>query len=285
MENRKNDYIRTEIRRNTLAKEIFRIDFYPLEHFDNVLEELEKYFREKGYSYNHYTTTNVIFDINDPEPLITESFMLKKNIEIIQNYEFVNSDDSCKFIINQNMLIFDKEEFTGYNGIEDYFCLFDGAINVIKGISNLKLSRLGIRKINELIVSSKDYVVNYFNNTYLNDFIYIDEKEKEMILEYSFRPFYGAENLSLNKNIKIIKGKFKIPGNEIKNAYSFIWDIDLYKRFTGDEENVALIEECNQINSKIFDEYCDVINDSLYDILKDESKNDGILGGLKNGAN
>ena len=233
MENGENRYIRSDIKRNTLAKEIFRIDFYPLDDFDNVLEGLEKYFREKGYTYNHFTTTNVTFDINDPEPLITESFMIKKNVEIIQNYEFVNVDESCKFILNQNMLIFDKGEFTGYNGIENYFNLFLGAINVIKGISTLKLSRLGIRKINELILSSKEYVINYFNNAYLNDLRQVDNDAKEMILEYSFRPFYGNDSLSLNKNIKIMKGKFKTKENEIIDAYSFIWDIDSYKRFNG----------------------------------------------------
>lgn len=284
MENGEIRYIRTDIKRNTLAKEIFRIDFYPLDDFDNVLEELEKYFREKGYTYNHFTTTNVTFDINDPEPLITESFMIKKNVEIIQNYEFVNVDESCKFILNQNMLIFDKGEFTGYNGIENYFDLFLGAINVIKDISTLKLSRLGIRKINELILSSKEYVINYFNNAYLNDLRQVDNDAKEMILEYSFRPFYGNDSLSLNKNIKIIKGKFKTKENEIIDAYSFIWDIDSYKRFNGEEE-LQLSDICTNINNKIFDEYCDVISDDLYEILKDEIKDDGILGGLKNGAN
>lgn len=284
MENGEIRYIRTDIKRNTLAKEIFRIDFYPLDDFDNVLEELEKYFREKGYTYNYFTTTNVTFDINDPEPLITESFMIKKNIEIIQNYEFVNVDESCKFILNQNMLIFDKGEFTGYNGIENYFDLFLGAINVIKDISTLKLSRLGIRKINELILSSKEYVINYFNNAYLNDLKHVANDAKEMILEYSFRPFYGNDSLSLNKNIKIIKGKFKTKENEIIDAYSFIWDIDSYKRFNSEEE-LQLSDICTNINNKIFDEYCDVISDDLYEILKDEIKDDGILGGLKNGAN
>lgn len=284
MENGKIRYIRTDIKRNTLAKEIFRIDFYPLDDFDNVLEELEKYFREKGYTYNYFTTTNVTFDINDPEPLITESFMIKKNVEIIQNYEFVNVDESCKFILNQNMLIFDKGEFTGYNGIKDYFDLFLGAINVIKDISTLKLSRLGIRKINELILSSKEYVINYFNNAYLNDLKHVANDAKEMILEYSFRPFYGNDSLSLNKNIKIIKGKFKTKENEIIDAYSFIWDIDSYKRFNSEEE-LQLSDICTNINNKIFDEYCDVISDDLYEILKDEIKDDGILGGLKNGAN
>lgn len=284
MENGEIRYIRTDIKRNTLAKEIFRIDFYPLDDFDNVLEELEKYFREKGYTYNYFTTTNVTFDINDPEPLITESFMIKKNVEIIQNYEFVNVDESCKFILNQNMLIFDKGEFTGYNGIENYFDLFLGAINVIKDISTLKLSRLGIRKINELILSSKEYVINYFNNAYLNDLKHVANDAKEMILEYSFRPFYGNDSLSLNKNIKIIKGKFKTKENEIIDAYSFIWDIDSYKRFNSEEE-LQLRDICTNINNKIFDEYCDVISDDLYEILKDEIKDDGILGGLKNGAN
>lgn len=284
MENGEIRYIRTDIKRNTLAKEIFRIDFYPLDDFDNVLEDLEKYFREKGYTYNYFTTTNVTFDINDPEPLITESFMIKKNIEIIQNYEFVNVDESCKFILNQNMLIFDKGEFTSYNGIENYFDLFLGAINVIKDISTLKLSRLGIRKINELILSSKEYVINYFNNAYLNDLKHVANDAKEMILEYSFRPFYGNDSLSLNKNIKIIKGKFKTKENEIIDAYSFIWDIDSYKRFNSEEE-LQLSDICTNINNKIFDEYCDVISDDLYEILKDEIKDDGILGGLKNGAN
>lgn len=284
MENGEIRYIRTDIKRNTLAKEIFRIDFYPLDDFDNVLEDLEKYFREKGYTYNYFTTTNVTFDINDPEPLITESFMIKKNVEIIQNYEFVNVDESCKFILNQNMLIFDKGEFTSYNGIENYFDLFLGAINVIKDISTLKLSRLGIRKINELILSSKEYVINYFNNAYLNDLKHVANDAKEMILEYSFRPFYGNDSLSLNKNIKIIKGKFKTKENEIIDAYSFIWDIDSYKRFNSEEE-LQLSDICTNINNKIFDEYCDVISDDLYEILKDEIKDDGILGGLKNGAN
>lgn len=285
MKNDEKEYIRTDIKKNTLAKEIFRIDFYPLEKFDDVLEKLELYFRDKNYSYTQTTTTNVTYDINDPEPLITESFMVKKNIEIIQNYEFVNLNESCKFIVNQNMLIFDKSAFSGYNGIETYFELFIGAINVIKEITNIKISRIGIRKINELILSKKDSLFKYFNNVYLKDLNSISDETKEMILEYSFRPFYGIDDLSLNKNIKIIKGKFKNPDNDIIDAYSLIWDIDIYRRFVNDTDNENLNEICKSINEKIFVEYGDVISDDLYEYLTSDVESDDFLGGINDGAN
>lgn len=285
MKKEEKKYIRTDIKKNTLAKEIIRVDFYPLENFDEVLEKLELYFRDKNYSYTQTTTTNVTYDINDPEPLITESFMVKKNIEIIQNYEFVNINESCKFVVNQNMLIFDKSAFSGYNGIELYFDLFIGAINVIKEITSIKISRIGIRKINELILSKKDSLFRYFNNIYLNDLNSINDETKEMVLEYSFRPFYGINDLSLNKNIKIIKGKYKNTNSDIIDAYSLIWDIDTYRRFVNDTDDLDLNDICKSINEKIFEEYSDVISDELYDYLTQDVESDDILGGINNGAN
>lgn len=285
MKKEEKKYIRTDIKKNTLAKEIIRVDFYPLENFDEVLEKLELYFRDKNYSYTQTTTTNVTYDINDPEPLITESFMVKKNIEIIQNYEFVNINESCKFVVNQNMLIFDKSAFSGYNGIELYFDLFIGAINVIKEITSIKISRIGIRKINELILSKKDSLFRYFNNIYLKDLNSINDETKEMVLEYSFRPFYGINDLSLNKNIKIIKGKYKNTNSDIIDAYSLIWDIDTYRRFVNDTDDLDLNDICKSINEKIFEEYSDVISDELYDYLTQDVESDDILGGINNGAN
>ena len=285
MKKEEKKYIRTDIKKNTLAKEIIRVDFYPLENFDEVLEKLELYFREKNYSYTQTTTTNVTYDINDPEPLITESFMVKKNIEIIQNYEFVNINESCKFVVNQNMLIFDKSAFSGYNGIELYFDLFIGAINVIKEITSIKISRIGIRKINELILSKKDSLFRYFNNIYLKDLNSINDETKEMVLEYSFRPFYGINDLSLNKNIKIIKGKYKNTNSDIIDAYSLIWDIDTYRRFVNDTDDLDLNDIYKSINEKIFEEYSDVISDELYDYLTQDVESDDILGGINNGAN
>lgn len=284
MKNSENEYVRPNIKKNTLAKEIFRVDFYPLENFDDVLEKLESFFRTKGYNYTQSTTTNVTFDINDPEPLITESFMVKKNVEIIQNYEFVNIEESCKFVVNQNMLIFDKSSFEGYCGIEKYFELFIGAIDTIKSNSSVKMSRLGVRKINELILDSKDSLFKYFNNAFLKDVNEISDETKEMILEYSFRPFFGNEDISLNKNIKIIKGKFKTPDNEIIDAYSLVWDIDVYRRFFEDGEDLKLDEVCTKINEKIFEEYSDVISDELYKILTEDQEVCGILGGINNAA-
>ncbi len=284
MKNEEVRYNRGDIKRNTLAKEIFRIDFYALDSFEEILEKLEKYFKEKNYTYNQYNNYNINFELDDPEPLITESFMLKKNVEVIQNYEFINVDEACKFIVNQNMLIFDKGDFNNYSGVEKYFELFIGAINVINSISPIKLSRIGIRKINEIILSEKVYVEKYFNNKFLSDLSKITDETKEMIFEYSFRPFYNEESISLNKNIRIIKGKFKTTDG-VKKAYSFVWDIDCYKRFNVDCGIEEIDKLCEEINLKIFDEYSDVISDNLYALLVSETGDDGVLGGLKNGAN
>ncbi len=275
---------RTDIKRNTLAREIIRIDFYTVESFEEILENLEKYFKSKDYTFNQYNNYNINYELNDPEPLLTGSFMLKKNVEVIQNYEFVNKNNN-KIVFNQNMLIFDKNDFNNYGGIEEYFELIIGALNVIKDITSIKLSRIGIRKINELILNDKKYIEKYFNNKYLADLSKITSDTKEVVYEYSFRPLYNDKDISLNKNIRILKGVYQTEDNDSSDAYSFVWDIDCYKRIYGEIDVSCIFDLCDSINSKIFEEYCDIIADDLYSLIIKEEGNEGILGGLKNGSN
>ena len=275
---------RTDIKRNTLAREIIRIDFYTVESFEEILENLEKYFKSKDYTFNQYNNYNINYELNDPEPLLTGSFMLKKNVEVIQNYEFVNKNNN-KIVFNQNMLIFDKNDFNNYGGIEEYFELIIGALNVIKDITSIKLSRIGIRKINELILNDKKYIEKYFNNKYLADLSKITSDTKEVVYEYSFRPLYNDKDISLNKNIRILKGVYQTEDNDSSDAYSFVWDIDCYKRIYGEIDVSCIFDLCDSINSKIFEEYCDIISNDLYSLIIKKDGNEGILGGLKNGSN
>ncbi len=275
---------RTDIKRNTLAREIIRIDFYTLESFEEILENLEKYFKSKDYTFNQYNNYNINYELNDPEPLLTGSFMLKKNVEVIQNYEFVNKNNN-KIVFNQNMLIFDKNDFNNYGGIEEYFELIVGALKVIEDITSIKLSRIGIRKINELILNDKKYIEKYFNNKYLADLSKITSDTKEMVYEYSFRPLYNDKDISLNKNIRILKGVYQTEDIGSSDAYSFVWDIDCYKRIYDEIDVCCIFNLCDSINSKIFEEYCDIISNDLYSLIIKKDGNEGILGGLKNGSN
>lgn len=284
MEKNNKSFKREFIKQNTLGKEIFRIDFYTLNHFEIVLENLEQLFNDNNYSYKQTNNYNINFELDDPEPLITQSFMLKKNVEVIQNYEFSSDDDSCKFIFNQNMLIFDKSNFIGYEGIERYFELFLKAIKIIFEESEVKFSRIGIRKINELILKDKNGILKYFDKKYLKDIEEYNDNSKELVCEYSFRPFY-ENDLSMNKNFRIVKGKYKNVEENV-TAYSFMWDIDCYQRFNSDDTTIEQLEQiCKKINENIFCEYGSIISNELYNVLKSEEKPEDIYGGIKNGAN
>ena len=89
---------------------------------------------------------------------------------------------------------------------------------------------------------------------------------------------------------KLIK-ELQQKENIIKEVREYItyWhyrnDFRINSFTTGVKEEMQLNDVCENINNKIFNEYCDVISDNLYETLKNQAKEEGILGGLKNGAN
>lgn len=269
---------RESIKQNTLINEITRLDFYTLENFEEILEKVQKNFVNHGYMFSQHNNYNVNYEVDDPEPLITETFMLKKKVDIVESYEFMNVNEGCRFVINPNMLLFIKNDFSSYEGIDKYFEIFFETINIINEVSKVNVSRIGIRKINELILSSKIAINKYFKSDYFYDLRNDKEDTKELVLEYSYKPFY-EKDISMNKNIRIMQGKYKL-NDKNKTAYSFMWDLDCYKRYNDDFDINKLKDTFFKINDKIFTEYKNVISEKLATLLTSNSKSNDIYGGL-----
>ena len=151
------------MKNNTLFNEIIRIDFFKINNLPTILSNLDDYMKELKYSFNTTDIRNVNINIEDPETLLTQE-MIKSNINTTVNYEYVSENGSEKFVLNEYFLIFEKYKFDNYKNIDEYLKVLQEIIKVIiKEEKEIKVSRIGIRKMNQLFIGNLNVLNNYIN--------------------------------------------------------------------------------------------------------------------------
>lgn len=267
---------------NTLFNEIIRIDFFKIKDVDSLVEKIVELLSKYDYSFKTTDIRNVNINIEDPEALLTQEILknnISSNINTTKNYEFISSNESHSFVLNEYFLIFEKNNFSSYRKIEEYSTILNNIFNIIKAVEpDLKISRIGIRKMNQLFFGKIDTLEKFFN-------IKIPDCDYDKINEYSItQKNIDKINYSSNivMNLKRGKGNTSADSKPIE-MFRFIWDIDCYKRDVKIENFSA---EIKGLNDNLFEKYSSIITDSFYDIIKkeiinrDELKKLDIYGGI-----
>ena len=179
-------------------------------------------------------------------------------------------------------MIFEKNNFLTYSKIEKYLENLKKIIDTIVCTEKeLKITRVGIRKMNQLFVGNISSIKKYFN-------ISIPKEDYEILDEYSITQ-KNVDNVKYSSNIvlNLKKGKGTIEKKQIQ-MYRFVWDIDCYVRKV---ETDMVIKEVNNLNNHLFEKYANIITENLYKILQNNNLDykslqvqDDIYGGInKNG--
>lgn len=250
------------MKNNTLFNEIIRIDFFKINNLPTILSNLDDYMKELKYSFNTTDIRNVNINIEDPETLLTQE-MIKSNINTTVNYEYVSENGSEKFVLNEYFLIFEKYKFDNYKNIDEYLKVLQEIIKVIiKEEKEIKISRIGIRKMNQLFIGN----LNVLNN-YINDQRFPKPDEEDVVDEYNIVQKNLGEEDSSNVMLSLKKGKGSIGTIQDKDMYRIVWDIDCYYRNT---EKNKIKEKIEELNDKLFEKYNKIITSELKQILNNE---------------
>ncbi|OKZ75589.1 MAG: hypothetical protein BHW00_01540 [Clostridium sp. 26_22] len=250
------------MKNNTLFNEIIRIDFFKINNLPTILSNLDDYMKELKYSFNTTDIRNVNINIEDPETLLTQE-MIKSNINTTVNYEYVSENGSEKFVLNEYFLIFEKYKFDNYKNIDEYLKVLQEIIKVIiKEEKEIKVSRIGIRKMNQLFIGN----LNVLNN-YINDQRFPKPDEEDVVDEYNIVQKNLGEEDSSNVMLSLKKGKGSIGTIQDKDMYRIVWDIDCYYRNT---EKNKIKEKIEELNDKLFEKYNKIITSELKQILNNE---------------
>lgn len=250
------------MKNNTLFNEIIRIDFFKINNLPTILSNLDDYMKELKYSFNTTDIRNVNINIEDPETLLTQE-MIKSNINTTVNYEYVSENGSEKFVLNEYFLIFEKYKFDNYKNIDEYLKVIQEIIKVIiKEEKEIKVSRIGIRKMNQLFIGN----LNVLNN-YINDQRFPKPDEEDVVDEYNIVQKNLGEEDSSNVMLSLKKGKGSIGTIQDKDMYRIVWDIDCYYRNT---EKNKIKEKIEELNDKLFEKYNKIITSELKQILNNE---------------
>ena len=269
----------SELKSNTLTNELIRIDFLRIKNMNNILDELQIFMKNNNFKFRTADIKNVNINIEDPESLITQE-MIKSQIDTTYNYEFIMEDESHKYVLNEYFLIFEKERVTKYEKIEKYLEIYEKILEIIfKYEEDINVSRIGIRKENQLFVLNSDTLKKYTN-------VSLPYEDKKILDEYFViqKNLNDTGNISSNIKINLKRGKIKEPKDGMLiDMYRFIWDIDCYMRDVGNKDNV--LSNIKNLNSYLFKKYEYIMSDEFMKILSQEQNEEslrklGIYGGI-----
>ena len=250
------------ITNNTLFNEIIRVDFYKIKDIDNMAEKINELLLKEKYTFKTTDIRNVNINIEDPETLLTQE-LIKSNINTTKNYEYISENENHKFVLNEYFIIFEKNNFSPYGKIEKYLETMKKIVDVIVKEPDLKISRVGIRKMNQLFFGKIETIEKYFN-------IIIPKKDYSILDEYAITQKNldneGDYSSNIMFNLKRGKGNVNSDPTQIE-MFRFIWDIDCYKRKV---DSKKVIDEIVNLNNHLFGRYNDVITDYLYSILENK---------------
>jgi len=234
-----------------------------------MAEKINELLSKEKYTFKTTDIRNVNINIDDPETLFTQELIksnITSNINTTKNYEYISENENHKFILNEYFIIFEKNNFSSYGKMETYLETLKKIVDIIISEPEMKISRVGIRKMNQLFLGKIETIEKYFN-------IIIPKKDYKNIDEYAITQKNldneGSYSSNIMMNLKRGKGNINFNQTQIE-MFRFIWDIDCYKR---NVESQKIIEEITNLNNHLFERYNDVLTDELYRILENKEIN------------
>lgn len=272
---------RKSIKYNLLTKEIIRIDLMKIENIEEKISKLKVDLKEKGYELRNERMEQEAnkFIVEDPIPLITQEAINKKRIEGRVSYIF--QKDDVRYIINDYLVIFEKDIFEQYNGIEEYVEQLDDIIQLLCRNQEIQVQRIGVRKTNTLVVDREcdfqDIFQYFINNDIANEESSVKEEKINVIKEeYSYNIIRSSYTGKVNATDET---------NIIVPAYLVTLDLDFYLRNLEDIAVCDVKKTIDKLNILLHQRFEDELTENMKKMLEKEEIEEEmgkfhILGGL-----
>jgi uncharacterized protein (TIGR04255 family) len=251
---------RDDLKQNILNEIILRIDYTGIISIDGSLETFEKEFKSNFINYETTFLNRIELGAIRIDEISENLSIPVKELEKQLVHRFTKNtfgDDDVTFDISKYFSVMHINT-KDYRSIDAYLKFFNNYIHFLKRENSfLSIKRFGIRKISSNIYSSIDELLHDFESKYFN-------------VEFESRNFKkgGSQMVDLltsedelyNYNYKrLIEKGFKKEGDELKEAYQALLDIDGYLT----EQN---IEKLNFLENA--EEIMIQFNDKLFDLFK-----------------
>lgn len=270
-----------DIIRNTLIREVIRIDVLRIMNMPQVIAKLRPILNKYGFEFESRNIGDVDLSVEDDDEL--ETYDIKRNMDKWDNRKYLNKDE--KFVLNENIIFFEKTNFCDYSGIEYYLEMMleilEKIIETEREHDNfLYIDRIGVREVNRVTGKNFEVIAKVFKcEDSDNEGVYLyDEFESSMkkILQND------DENLNILKTLE--KGVIEKNGEEIK-IYSSTLDIDAYCREYGENiQKTDLQKEFKKLANMVYNQFISYDNEVLNTILTNADRNElrkiGICDGI-----
>lgn len=272
---------RKSLKYNLLTKEIIRVDLMKIENIEEKISKLKVDLKGKGYELRNERMEQEAnkFIVEDPIPLITQEAINKKRIEGRVSYIFQKED--VRYIINDYLVIFEKNNFERYNGIEEYVEQLNDIIQSLCKNQEIQVQRIGVRKTNTLVVDRDCVFQDIFQYFIKNDIANEENSVKEekinvMKEEYSYNIIRSSYTGTVNATDKT---------NIMVPAYLVTLDLDFYLRNLEDIAVCDVKEQINKLNILLHQRFEEELTEDMKKMLekeeiKEEMEKFHILGGL-----
>ncbi len=241
----KNTINRSDLNNNILKQIIIRVDYKNIVEINKeIIEKIQFYLKDKSFT-----------DYSEE----TENILESNNVERITVYKFSDENSLIELKISK-YYTYITLKIKKYNNFEIYKNIIVYILLELKNKNPLlKIQRMGIRKINSVIIKNLNLLYNYFENNYFpllllqnnNDITDFENIKNEFV------DVIRKDEANYNIKRVIISGE----QTDIKEKiFQIILDIDGY--IVGNEIKEAFFEEKN-INQKINN-----INDMIFEIFK-----------------
>ena len=270
-----------EIVRNTLIREVIRIDVLKIKNMSDVIANLRPILNKYGFEFTSRDIDDIDLSVEDADEL--ETYDIKKALNKWDSRKYLNKDE--KFVINENIIFFEKTDFYDYKGIEYYIEMMTEIINTIieteQEYNNfLYIDRIGVRKVNRVTGENFEVIAKVFkcedaNNKEVYLYDEFESKSKKILQK-------DDENLNIIRTIE--KGVMEKNDKEI-TLYSSTLDIDAYCREYGENiQKKDLQKELKKLGNMVCKQFVSYNNEILNKILTTKNEKElqeiGICDGI-----
>ncbi|MBP2657173.1 MAG: hypothetical protein H6Q69_205 [Firmicutes bacterium] len=276
----KDEINRENLKANTLASVILRLDFTPVLDIKSFIEIAQKVLVPLEFKYSEGILKDIEVKINDPGES-SNDVIFKKSINRENVYRFLNEKTLTTFSINRFFLSCEINCTAKYL-FSQYITIFCKLIDNLKGnFEYLNVTRLGLRKINIVLCENMENVFNCFEKQYYGS--YSSNINSELLMLEN-KDHFKYHNIGFNLIKQLNTGIAQIIDEKTStitesNVIQVALDIDGYLK---DNDVSAIINwesTIKDINNHIFTIYkSHLCLDFLSDLIKGTSNK--VIGGV-----
>lgn len=271
---------RTDLKHSILKQVIFRIDYSNIMDNDveNVISNsLRSLYFQNGFEkfWNEYENS---VDINLPNSNRNDDVPQFNNFERINLWCFYGEDEYLKKTIklSRNYFYLSLSVKTKYTSFIDYIDIINHTMTKIKErVTELRYTKISMRKINSCIINNLDNVSKYFNEKVFNI-------ENE-VLKYDVNDFNALTNSVILKrndiNVNYIRNLQK-GTNALKNEvlYQIVLDLNSYindiNTINDYSERNELTNLITNINTELYNVYIEGLTNLFIEKLQNDTFNE-----------